>query len=431
MHPQELIDQALKEGAQAAEVYQASSESRSAIFEANRLKQIESSEEEGTALRVWKEDKVGLAVAYGPIDGKALVAKALALAEFGEITPIDLAHESIRTPEKNYEPIPSQTLIAWGETVIQGVRERFNETICSASFGFELEAASLTNSEGLDSYHQTLSLGGYIGVEWVRGDDFLAVYEGDSDAVIPEPQKIIQRVLDRLEWAKENVPAPIGTYPVIFTANAVSTLLGTVLAAMNGRAVLEKSSPWTDKRGEQVLSPLLTIQQDPNFGPFPTPFDDEGTPTQILSFLTEGILNNFYADRQVSRTLGLALTGNGMRDGLGGFPKPGVINAILTPGTLSLEQLVAQVDRGLLVDQVLGGGAGLSGELSVNIDLGYAIEKGKILGRVKDTMIAGNAYKLLNQVVAVGQERFWEGALYTPALLVEGVSISSKEPEED
>jgi PmbA protein len=173
----------------------------------------------------------------------------------------------------------------------------------------------------------------------------------------------------------------------------------------------------------------LTLQQDPNFGPFPTPFDDEGTPTQVVHFLTEGVLNNFYGDRQVARALGLPLTGNGMRDGLGGFPKPGVVNAILTPGTFSLEQLVAQVDRGLLVDQVLGGGAGLSGEFSVNIDLGYALEKGKILGRVKDTMITGNAYKLLNQLLAVGQERFWEGALYTPALLVEGVSISSKEPE--
>lgn len=429
MHPQELIDQALKAGAQAAEVYQASSESRSAIFEANRLKQIESSEEEGTALRVWKEGKVGLAVAYGPIDGKALVEKALALSEFGEITPIDLARESLRTPEKVDEPVSSQALIDWGETVIQGVRERFEETICSASFGVEMEAASLTNSDGLASYHRSRSLGGYVGAEWVRGDDFLAVYEGDSDAVIPDSQKIIRRLLDRLEWAKENVQAPVGTYPVIFTPNAVSILLGTILAAMNGRAVLEKSSPWTEKRGERLLSPLLTIRQDPNFGPFPTPFDDEGTPTQVVNFLTKGVLQNFYGDRQVARTLGLPLTGNGMRDGLGGFPKPGVVNAILTPGTFSLEQLVAQVDRGLLVDQVLGGGAGLSGEFSVNIDLGYALEKGKILGRVKDTMITGNAYKLLNQLLAVGQERFWEGALYTPALLVEGVAMSSKEAD--
>ena len=60
--PQQLIELALKSGAVAAEVYQSSSLSHPVFFEANRLKQLESSESVGTALRLWREGCPGLAV---------------------------------------------------------------------------------------------------------------------------------------------------------------------------------------------------------------------------------------------------------------------------------------------------------------------------------------------------------------------------------
>ncbi|MFM7716779.1 MAG: PmbA/TldA family metallopeptidase, partial [Microcystis sp.] len=78
--PQQLIELALKSGAVAAEVYQSSSLSHPVFFEANRLKQLESSESVGTALRLWREGCPGLAVGYGDVEPEILVETALNLS---------------------------------------------------------------------------------------------------------------------------------------------------------------------------------------------------------------------------------------------------------------------------------------------------------------------------------------------------------------
>jgi PmbA protein len=72
---------------------------------------------------------------------------------------------------------------------------------------------------------------------------------------------------------------------------------------------------------------------------------------------------------------------------------------------------------------MLGGGADISGDFSVNIDLGYRVQNGEIVGRVKDTMVAGNVYSALKQVAALGADLQWNGSCYTPSLIVEGLSV--------
>ena len=69
--PQKLIDLALRRGASHAEVYQSKFKSSSVLFETNNLKSLESSESQGIALRLWKEDAPGLAIAYGEFDSDA------------------------------------------------------------------------------------------------------------------------------------------------------------------------------------------------------------------------------------------------------------------------------------------------------------------------------------------------------------------------
>ncbi len=92
--------------------------------------------------------------------------------------------------------------------------------------------------------------------------------------------------------------------------------------------------------------------------------------------------------------------------------------------------MVSGVKEGVLVDQVMGAWAGniLSGDFSANIHLGYKIENGQIVGRVKDTMVAGNVFEVFkNSVEAIGKESSWVGgSLKLPALLLSSISVSSK-----
>ena len=75
-----------------------------------------------------------------------------------------------------------------------------------------------------------------------------------------------------------------------------------------------------------------------------------------------------------------------------------------------MSELISQMGNGLVIDQILGGGPDISGDFSINVDLGYCIENGEIVGRVKDTMVAGNIYTILKQILALGSDRQWNGS---------------------
>ena len=187
------------------------------------------------------------------------------------------------------------------------------------------------------------------------------------------------------------------------------------------------ASPWADRLGQVVTTAALTLSQQPEAGPFSCPFDDEGTPTQPLVFIQNGILQHFCCDRTVGRHLGTGTTGNGFRPGLGSYPTPGLFNLLVQPGNGSLLNLISQLGDGLIVDQMLGGGGSISGDFSINVDLGYRVKHGQVLGRVKDTMVAGNVYTALKQLVALGGDADWNGSCYTPSLIVEGLSTTSRQ----
>jgi PmbA protein len=423
---EQLLELAAKSGAEAAEVYQARSLSQPVFFEANRLKQLESSQTEGTALRLWRDGRPGLAVAYGPVSPQALVGSALALSQLNEPEPIELGSNSKPAYPNLGQPVAVEQLIAWGKAAIAQIRDAFPEVLVSAEWDCEMETTRLVNSLGLDCYYTDTTLSCYLSAEWVRGDDFLSVSDGQTQRDRLQPEEIVRQILQRLTWAKANVAPSTGRIPVLFTSKAADMLWGTVQAALNGKRILEKASPWAERIGQSVMAKALTIYQEPEAGPFSCPFDDEGTPTQPLVFIQNGILQNFYCDRTTGRQLGTTTTGNGFRPGLGSYPTPGLFNLLIEPGKQSFSDLINLLDDGLIVDQMLGGGGSISGDFSINIDLGYRVKNGQIIGRVKDTMVAGNVYSALKQLVALGSDADWNGSCYTPSLIVEGLSVTGR-----
>lgn len=426
LHTEQLIDLALRSGAQHAEVYQSRSLARPVFFEANRLKQLESSQAEGVALRLWRDGRPGLTVAYGPVEPQALVDRAIAMTQLNEPEPVELADARTEHYPDLGEAVPVEELVEMGKGAIAQIRDVYPEVLCMAEWECEEETTRLMNSKGLDCYYTDTTLSCFLAAEWVRGEDFLNVADGQTERGKLDPEKVVQSILQRLNWAKENVSPPRRRVPILLTAKAADLLWDTVQAALNGRQVLEGASPWSDRLGEVVMADPLTLSQQPNTGPYSCPFDDEGTPTQPLLLIREGRLQQFYGDRTTGRLLGTGTTGNGFRPGMGSYPTPGLVNLLIQPGKGSLCDLIGQLDEGLVVDQLLGGGAGISGEFSVNVELGYRVQQGQITGRVKDTMIAGNVYTVLKQLVALGDDADWNGPCYTPSLIVEGISTTGR-----
>jgi len=241
---------------------------------------------------------------------------------------------------------------------------------------------------------------------------------------------LADRVIWQLEMAKKKAAVSTKLLPIIFTPNGVaSALMSPLLLAFNGKSVLEGASPLKDKLGEQVFDKKLSLWDDATiaYGVGSYPFDDEGIPSQRLPLVTNGVVTNFLYDLQTAASAGTQSTGNGQRSG--GFPRPDISSLILSGGDVSFQAMVEDMKEGLIVEQVMGAEQGnlLGGDFGGNVLLGYKVENGEIVGRVKDTMIAGNVYQVLKELLGIGQEARWVGGiLQTPPLYCSNVSVTAK-----
>ena len=154
---EQLLDLASKAGAEVAEVYQANSLSRPVFFEANRLKQLETAQSEGIALRLWKDDKPGIAVAYGDVAPEILVAKAIELSQLNEPESPEL-----NSADRNIYPdlghtIPTTELLEMGKYAIELVRTEFPDVLCNSQWDCDIETTRLINSKGFDCRYDDIT----------------------------------------------------------------------------------------------------------------------------------------------------------------------------------------------------------------------------------------------------------------------------------
>ncbi|MEM9136085.1 MAG: TldD/PmbA family protein [Cyanobacteria bacterium P01_F01_bin.42] len=421
---QNLLELAKRAGADAAEVYQLQTRSQAAYFDANHLKQIDSRESSGTALRLWQHNCPGLAVTQGVLDPHELVARAITLAQLSPPQLVNLPATRLCSSKLNRgKPASQSQLIEWGYAVIESIHADSVQLACSAEMSCESETIYLANSAGLECGYTDTTLRSFITTEWIRGHDFLCVEANQIRRDSIDRAQLIERTLQGLDWAAERVAAPSGAVPILFTAKASEVIWDTVQTALNGQRAADSVSPWSNYLNKMVLSPQLTLTQHPEVGPFSCPFDDEGMPSHMVELVSSGRLRGFFTDQTYGALLGVNSTGNGFRPHLHSYPAPELINLLVTPGSHSFTELIQKIDDGLIVDQVLGETRRVSGDLSFNVDLGYRVQQGQVQGRVKDTVIRGNVYQALNQLIALGNDNQWNDIYYSPSLLVAGFSV--------
>jgi len=423
--------------AEQAEVFSVSSPDSIGIqFEANELKQVQTKESSSTALRIFKEGRIGFAAASGGGDVEALVDMAVETSQFSSPAsfqfPSRQDYSEVRIFDPNVEGIAMERLVEIGKELVARIRGHTPDILCDVQVTKGTSSISLINSQGGEGRYDRsffgLSLEGIL----VRDTDMLFV--GDSESSCRPDFVVIDGLADRVIWqlemAKKKAAVSTKLLPVIFTPNGVaSALLSPLVLAFNGKSVLEGASPLKDKLGEQVFDKKLSLWDDATiaYGIGSYPFDDEGVSSQRLPLVTDGVVMNFLYDLQTAALAGTQSTGNGQRSG--GFPRPDISSLILSGGNISFQAMVEDMKEGLIVEQVMGAEQGnlLGGDFGGNVLLGYKVENGEIVGRVKDTMIAGNVYQVLKELLGIGQEARWVGGiLQTPPLYCSGISVAAK-----
>lgn len=419
-----------------AEVFSYIHEETPVLFEANRLKSLQTRESRGVALRIIKEGRIGFAATTRLGDEASLVDMALEMAPFGpeaKLTlPADGSYPEVEVYDEAVESFPIEKMAELGDSLIAQVRQCSPEIICEAAVVRTVTSVNILNSRGCQASYKKTAFAVSIEGTLIRGTDMLFVGDSESSChPLADIAGIAREVTRQLELAKDIAPAPSGRLPVILTPHGVrSALMAPLSVGFNGKMVLQGVSPIGNKLGQRAFDPRLFIWDDATlaYRPPSRPCDDEGVPSQRTALVEGGTVANFLYDLQTAAQARTKSTGNGARS-LGSLPSPSTTAIIIGEGEATFEEMVSDIKEGLVVEQLIGASQGniMAGEFSGNVLLGYRVENGKMVGRVKDTMVSGNIYEALADLVAVGREGRWVGSsLRAPALYCRALSVARK-----
>lgn len=432
----EAILEKARRVAEEAEVFWVSSEETPVHFEANRLKQVQAKQSTGVALRLVKGGRVGFASSNDPDDAEGLVNMAVETAQFGTQArfqfPGPIKYPRVPVFDPATEKVTVKKMISLGEELVAAITAHTPEILCEAYVTKEVYSLRIANSRGGEAQYRTSTFA--LGIEGtlIHGTDMLFVGDGQSSChPILDTGEVAGLVKNQLELARTT--ANVGRskpLPVIFTPHGTAdALVSPLMAALNGKLVLQGASPLAGKLGETLFDEKLSLSDDPTiaYRPHSRPCDDEGVASERTPLIEKGTVAGFFYDLQTAALAGTRSTGNGSRGG--GLPGPAPSAFIIAPGSTTFEEMVGDMKEGLVIEQLMGAAQSnvLGGDFSGNVLLGYKVEMGKIVGRVKNTMVSGNIYQVLKDITALGSESRWVGSsLHTPAIYCPRLSVASK-----
>ena len=433
---QQILEAARKAGAQQAEVYQVANEETPVKFEANRLKELNARRTKGVALRVIKDGRIGFASSTKPGDVEDLVHAAIETSPFGPEAHFDFPGPAEAPGVDVYDPatqaVTADEMIETGQKLVDAVRTAEPDAQADASVRRVAGKIALANTAGASVEYQATMLQAWVHGTLIRGTDMLFVGDGDATCT-PEidTKRIGEMVARQLEYSRRNATCRTADMPVIFTGDGVaSALLGPLVMAFSGRLVSQGQSPLAEKLGDELYDARLSVYDDSTLPmrPASRPFDDEGVASRRIPLIDKGVVRSFMYDLQSAGVAGATSTGSANRS-LTTQPAISPSSILFSEGDTTFEEMVKGVKEGLVVEELMGAGQGnvMGGDFSGNVLLGYKIENGEIVGRVKDTIVAGNVHKALASVLALGSEARWiGGTIYTPPMLFEHLAVSAK-----
>lgn len=377
------------------------------------------SETSQATINVMAERAVAMAKA-APEDPFVGLADPALLAQNRDANGLELAD-----PAKMASPEALKEMALEAEAAalaVQGVAK-----VDSAGASASASSIHLATSNGFSGGYTRTSTGLYCTAISGDGLEMERDYKGDSRVFREDLMDAgeLGRIAGTRAAARSGASQPpTGAFPVIFDERVSATLIGHVLAAINGRAVARGVSWLKDAMGEQVLPKGMTLLEDPfrkRVGGSKL-FDAEGLATRKRAWIEDGELTGWVLDLASARQLGTESTGNAAR-GAGSAPSPSVGNLALVSPAKSRDSLIKDMGTGLIVTSMIGSSVNPNtGEYSRGAS-GFWVENGEIVRPVNECTVAGNLRDMLRTLVAAddGQAHL---SRVLPSLLVEGLTIA-------
>jgi PmbA protein len=292
----------------------------------------------------------------------------------------------------------------------------------------------VTNSEGAGasagrSIFALATSHGFAGVNHASGYGISAsVLAGEGDAKerdLDSAAAIGKRAGERAVRRVNPGAIKSGAWPVVFDPRIGSSLVGHLVGSIGGSSIARKTSFLLDSLGAALFDSAISIIDDPlrPRGLGSRAFDGEGLPTSKRAIIDKGVLTGWLMESAAARQLGLKPTGHASRGG-SGAPGTSPSNLHLAGGSISVAELIADIDYGVYVHELSGQGVNLvTGDYSRGA-AGYLIEKGEITGAVSEFTIAGSLEDMFRALTPANDLEFIRST-NVPTLRVDGMTVAS------
>jgi PmbA protein len=438
----QLLDAARRAGADAADALAVDGTSISIDVARGRLEHAERSEGVDIGLRVLIGTRQAVVSSSDtkPETIAEMAARAVAMAReapedptVGLADPAELARswdaDALDLADPSDEPAPAalQDAAARAEAAALAVPGITKMDTASAAYGRRRLHLAATNGFA----------GGYARTDWSlsavaitgEGTKMERDWYGETrihGTDLPTPEDVGRLAGERTAARAGARKPPTGAFPVLYDERVASSLVGHVLQATNGSAIVRGASWLRDALGQPVLPETLSIEEDP-LRPRVAgsrPFDGEGLPTRRRLIVDRGVLTGWTLDLATARKLGMHSTGSASR-GTSAPPSPSNTNIALTQGAATREDLIRDMGRGLLVTSLIGSSINPNtGDYSRGAS-GFWIENGEIAYPVNECTIAGNLRDMLRTLIPANDARGWTSRV-VPSLLVEGLTLAGE-----
>ena len=426
----EAIDLAKKLGAN--DVWANASRSNGVSFEMRNgvLERVEDSTSRGLSIRLWVDGRYSVhntndlrpAILENFIKEAVAITRSLQKDPFRVIPEpslfqgrstiqLDLVDSSIASVSRE-ERIE---LLKKMNDRIQG-QDKVLSATASVSTSQDQSAAASSNgfSGSFESTSMWIGAGVVLDEEGGKRPEEGYFGGGRHRSELPDPEVAAEMTLKLARNRLGSSKGPTRKTTMVVHPRAAGSIVGRLLSSLDGGALQQQRSFWADKVGKESVSPLLTIIDDPLVvrGLASRPFDGEGISSKPLPIIEAGVLKNFYIDTYYGKKLGMAPTT--------GSPS----NRILALGTKNMDELIRDIDQGILVTSWLGGNSdGATGDFSLGVR-GHLIEDGAIGAPVSEMNVTGNLLSLFGDLRALGNDPWRYSPSKVPTLVFENVSFS-------
>ncbi len=225
-----------------------------------------------------------------------------------------------------------------------------------------------------------------------------------------------------------------GEYNIIIENKTAIDFINVFKSVFYAYSVQKGFSKLKGKLNEKISSDIVTLV---DVGVYKDnisniSFDSEGVAKEETVLIEDGILKNYLYNLKTAKKDGVAPTGNGYRSSFKSTVGTSVTNFFIKEGEKSFDDLVKEMDNGIIITDLAGlhsGASSISGDFSL-IASGYLVENGIVIKPIEQFTIAGNFFDVMLNIKGIANDLKFSipsgGNVGSPSLFIGKLMVSGE-----